>query len=243
MNPPARSPAPPVLPSAPDRGPAEGDAGIAVASRGPGRPPIDRRELEPVLDAVLRLSALKSSRDITLREIAAEAGVSVGRLQHHFGTRDQLIGRAFERYLLRVTSRLDDMGRSTGTATERMARLVDEIAVTHLWQRSSVWIDLLGRSSDSEHYRQIAVGVNDAWFAVLVRLVRDGVASGEFTIEATAEQVAWAIIGAADGLTTLVVVEGAAQTAARAPWRRRQLAMTVEALLGAPLGTPAAAAL
>lgn len=205
------------------------------ASRGPGRPPIDPRELEPVLDAVLRLSALKSSRQITFREIAAEADVSVGRLQHHFRTRDQLIGRAFEWYLLRVTDRLDEMGRSPGTATERMAQFVDEIAINHLWQRSSVWIDLLGRSSDSDAYRAIAEEVNEAWFQVLARLLRDGAESGEFTLPASLDETAWAIIGAADGLTVLVVAEGAHRAERRAPWRRQQLAMTVDALLGTRL--------
>ena len=199
--------------------------------RGPGRPPIDRRELEPVLEAVLRLAARGGSRSVTFREIASEAGVSVGRLQHHFGTRDELISAAVEWHLLQVTERLDALGRQPGTATERVGRMIDEI-VDRSWQRSSIWIDLLGRSSDSATYRTAAREVNDAWYHVLVRIIRDGAEAGEFVLRASVEDTARNLVCASDGLAVLVVQDGPAENEARAPWRRHLFAMTVGALLG-----------
>lgn len=199
--------------------------------RGPGRPPIDPSELDPILDAVLRLAALKGSRRITFREIAAEADVSVGRVQHHFGTREKLIHRAFERYLMRVTERLEELRRRPGTATERMALMIDEVSFRHSWQRSHVWIDLLGRSSDSEAARHIANEVNDAWFRVIGQLVREGIETGEFSPRGSADDTAWGIIAAADGLTIVVVADGAEHAAERAQRRRRLLGLVVGSML------------
>lgn len=202
------------------------------ATPGPGRPPLDRRELDPLLDAVLRCTALKGSRRATLREFAAEAGLSVGALQHHFGTRDALIRAAFERHLLKVTDRLERFRRSRGSASLRMGRFIDEIAFHHSWERATIWIDLAGRASDSEEYRGLLRQVNQAWHGVLVQLIAEGAESGEFALRCSAADAAWHIIGIADGLVITILSDGRTATVERGPWRRRQLAMAIESLLG-----------
>jgi len=46
---------------------------------------------QALLDAAIRVVAGKGLRGLTLRAVAAEAGVTHGLVRHHFGTRDALI--------------------------------------------------------------------------------------------------------------------------------------------------------
>lgn len=199
---------------------------------GPGRPPLDRSELDPILDAVLRLAATSSSRSITFRQIATEAAVSVGKLQHHFGTRDELIREAFAHHLLAITGRLNELGTSTGDARQRISRLADEIAEHRSWQRATLWIDLLSRAIDSEEYRQTVQTISRAWLNVFEELIEFGRASGEFSLRGTVEDAAAHIVGVADGLTVVIVTAGEAELDAQRQLRRHMLATAIESAVG-----------
>ena len=185
-----------------------------------------------MLEAVLRVAASSSSRQITLKQIAAEAGVSIGKLQHHFGTRDDLVRESFEHHLLGITRRLDALRQAEGTAVERMARLADEVAEHRSWQRSTLWIDLLGRSIDSVEYRATVQEINRAWNGVFAELIRDGVRAGEFAVATSVEDAAAHIVTMADGLTVHVLVTGEGRVGAERDERRALLAAAIESALG-----------
>ncbi|SES18070.1 transcriptional regulator, TetR family [Lentzea xinjiangensis] len=56
--------------------------------------------------AVCRLIAQRGLDAVSLRHVAAEAGVSMGRVQHYFATKDDLLMFAFELISDRVAARL-----------------------------------------------------------------------------------------------------------------------------------------
>lgn len=199
---------------------------------GPGRPPLERSELDPIFDAVLQVVSGCSSRQATLRQIATAAGVSIGKLQHHFGSRDDLVCEAFEHHLLAITKRLEALRNIDGSATSRMAMLVDEIVESRSWQRSTLWIDLLNRSVDSDDYRASVQQVYSAWTAVFRDLIHDGVQSGEFTVTTSVDDAAASIVAMADGLTVLVVTFGESQIDAGRQRRRSVLTAAIKAAVG-----------
>lgn len=78
----------------------------------PGRPPKDaeKNARQDLLDAAIRSFAAEGFRKVSLADIAAEAGVSIGLIRHYFGSKDGLIeecnrivadtlGRMFRRML------------------------------------------------------------------------------------------------------------------------------------------------
>lgn len=199
---------------------------------GPGRPPLDRGELEPILEAVLRVAAIGSSRQITLKQIAAEAGVSIGKLQHHFGTRDELVRQAFEHHLLGITGRLDSLRQEAGSAVERMARLADEVAEHRSWQRATLWVDLLGRGIDSQEYQATVREIYRAWNSVFTELIRDGLRTGEFHVATTIDDAVAHIVAMADGLTALVVSSGIEHIEDERARRRDLFARAIESAVG-----------
>ncbi len=197
----------------------------------PGRPTIDPSELIPLLEAVLRLAARRSSQLMTIREIASEAGVSVGRLQHHFGSRDDLITQAFEHHLLLVVERFNAMREAPGTVIERMEQVLREVAIGRSWERSTIWVDIIARAVVSEKYREIANVINEQWRNLLVEIVQEGVDSGEFRVRSSVADAAAHLVAVSDGLSMLVVSGGEAAVAAGAEYRRRLVFDAASAVL------------
>lgn len=157
----------------------------------------------------------------------------MGKLQHHFGTRDELVRQAFEHHLLSITRHLEALRNAGGSATKRMSMLVDEIIENRSWQRSTLWIDLLSRSIDSAEYRSSAREIYQAWRTVFSELIQDGLQTGEFTVSTTAEDAAASIVAMADGLTILVITSGEEQLDREQEHRRALLATVINSAVGA----------
>jgi DNA-binding transcriptional regulator YbjK len=66
---------------------------------------INDRE-RPVMEAALRLIGRNGLKGVTHRAVAAETGMSLGAITHHFGTRDLLVEAALNFALTREVKRL-----------------------------------------------------------------------------------------------------------------------------------------
>ena len=63
-----------------------------------------------IMHAAMVLGPKKAGgREVTVRDICAEAGVSVGAFYHHFSSRDELFERSFEYFDLALTKRMDKL--------------------------------------------------------------------------------------------------------------------------------------
>ncbi|MET8119481.1 TetR family transcriptional regulator C-terminal domain-containing protein [Micromonospora sp. NPDC005291] len=74
----------------------------------------ERRTL--IADALMRVAADQGLEAVSLRHVAAEAGVSAGMVQHYFRTKDEMMAFALavvrERGQIRVTEALTRLGES-----------------------------------------------------------------------------------------------------------------------------------
>ena len=67
---------------------------------------VDRRERRELLaNALMRLAAAQGLEAVSLRHVAAEAGVSTGMVQHYFRTKDEMMAFAFEMVTDRIRTR------------------------------------------------------------------------------------------------------------------------------------------
>ncbi|GGQ13159.1 hypothetical protein GCM10010266_40230 [Streptomyces griseomycini] len=67
---------------------------------------VDHRERRELLaDALMRLAATRGLEAVSLRHVAAEAGVSTGMVQHYFRTKDEMMGFALEMVMDRIEER------------------------------------------------------------------------------------------------------------------------------------------
>lgn len=74
----------------------------------------ERRTL--IADALMRVAADQGLEAVSLRHVAAEAGVSAGMVQHYFRTKDEMMAFAMavvrERGQIRVTEALARLGEN-----------------------------------------------------------------------------------------------------------------------------------
>src|ERR1044072_8009953 len=60
--------------------------------------PEDRRKA--LIDATLTCLAREGTAGLSIRKISAEAGISIGLINHHYAGKDELIGAAYEAFSL-----------------------------------------------------------------------------------------------------------------------------------------------
>lgn len=96
------------------------------------KPPADRRD--ELLRAAVRVIAQRGFSAVTLRDVAAEAGVAHGLLRHYFSTRGELLAAAFELAAAEDLDHLPDQRSAPATyLLERCASPSD--------QSYPLWID------------------------------------------------------------------------------------------------------
>ncbi|GAA1090746.1 hypothetical protein GCM10009668_01710 [Nocardioides dubius] len=105
--------------------PASGPAGDADWRR---FAPLD---LDPALRAALDLFVQHGFAATTMREIAAEAGLSVAGVYHHYESKHRLLEAAMDLTMSELRWRVGAARDEDGTPAERFARMVEALALFH----------------------------------------------------------------------------------------------------------------
>ncbi|MFD5463768.1 TetR/AcrR family transcriptional regulator [Kitasatospora sp. NPDC127059] len=71
-----------------------------------------------LIDALLRSATHSGLHSVTMRSVAAEAGVSVRLVQYYFDTKEQLLLAAMTRLATRMGERVQQRVRATGAGTD-----------------------------------------------------------------------------------------------------------------------------
>jgi AcrR family transcriptional regulator len=121
---------------------------------------------EALLDAAERLLVEVGHAGITTRRLAEEAGVNHGLVHYYFGSNENLLVRALERFTERLIARQRDLYASDLPFVEKwrtaMRYLVSE-DVTY----EKVWLELQALAWNDEGLRQRLASVNAEWRRVL----------------------------------------------------------------------------
>lgn len=90
---------------------------MSTVNRSGDRPPEDLTARARIRDAALAQFAEHGFARATLKGVAEAAGVSVGLVQHHFGTKEEL-RQACDTYAAETMGQLDNYGVTGGGATD-----------------------------------------------------------------------------------------------------------------------------
>jgi AcrR family transcriptional regulator len=149
--------------------PANGRAGHA-----------DRRRAE-LLDAARRVVLERGMASARIADIAKATNVSGGLVHYHFATKDELIAE-----MLRATSegeqqQLTDIVEAKASALDRLDRVLRYyIPRTRTDQSWILWIEAWAAALRAPAMQAILLELERAWLQALERVIRDGVAGGEF---------------------------------------------------------------
>lgn len=168
-----------------------------------------------LLDAVVGLLATGGYEGISIRRVAAAAGVSIGAVQHHFPTKDALLSAAMDRLSQRFEERLAARVPADASPATALRAVAHELLGAEPDQRpaSVVWLVRAARAAVDEAtaaaHRAEWQQVEDL-LAHLIGAARADLAPGRVRDEATL------LLAVLDGLAVAGAVEPGRISAQRA---------------------------
>ena len=198
-------------------------------------PRVGFREAErraQVLSAARTCIVTQGYERVTMRDIAETAGVSTGTVVHYFQDKETVLEAA-------LLDKITDTGitfraalAGAHSARERLERLVDASlpATEEVRDEWRLWLTFWGEATRNERLRVVSERQHQRWTRFLARIVREGIATGEFA-QLDADMVAPQIAAVIDGLA----VQATLGNPAISPERMRALCLaTVFSLISSP---------
>jgi AcrR family transcriptional regulator len=159
----------------------------------------------------------------TMRDIAEAAGVSTGTVVHYFGDKETVLEAA-------LLDKITDTGiafraalAGAQSARERLERLVEASlpATDEVRDEWRLWLTFWGEATRNERLRAVSERQHRRWTRFLARILREGVAAGEFA-PLDADAVAPHVAAIIDGLA----VQATLGNPVVPPERMRELCLT-----------------
>jgi len=121
---------------------------------------------EALLDAAERLLVDIGYSRITTRGLAEEAGVNHGLVHYYFGSNENLLVRALERFTERLITRQRELYEAEGPFIEKW-RTAMRYLLSEDVSYEKVWLELQALAWNDRELRERLARVNAEWRAVL----------------------------------------------------------------------------
>jgi AcrR family transcriptional regulator len=131
-------------------------------------------------DAAMRLIAREGFEAVTMRKVAAEAGLSYGSLFHYFDSKDDLLLFAIGRSTAEQGRRVSEF-TSRKKGLQALQQLITDDTLVDSATRDDwmVWQAFIYRSSLQERFARMHAELIDGWVERIRSLLEEAQASGE----------------------------------------------------------------
>lgn len=181
-----------------------------------------------IMDAAEQLLAVYGFDAMRLRDVAQQAGVSIGLIQHYFNTRDELLFETMRMASHRRAHQWVRLAADATNASDKLTALLEgSIDDRH---RCVVWLETCAASTRHPDLRRDVRLTQDAWREAIRAAIDEGVGSGEFRPIVPAQDLVALLVSLIDGLMLASVTEDG-DDASQAE-RIRLLRETAQRLLG-----------
>ena len=201
------------------------------------------RRREELVTAARRVIGRDGFAAATVGTITREAGASLGLLNYHFGSKDEVVAEAFAAAAREDLASLEAISRRFEDPAERLAAYLDqsEWADQQSWR---LWVDAWGESVHTPLVRDTLGRFDIGWRAVLAEVISEGVRVGRWAC-ADPQDTAARLVAVLDGIGLHTTVHGEDVPPERATaWARRLAELELGVTLPAPpppVTAPAAA--
>lgn len=158
---------------------------------------------EAILQAAMRVALAEGLAAMTVRRVAAEAGVATGQVHHHFTSGGELKSLAFVQ-LIRELLDADVAGKQAGWREQLHAMLGSDDGrfepYIRLWREAQI---LASRDAD---IKGAYVMTMEMWHQETVALIKAGTKAGALRPGDRAENIAWRLIGLVCGLDGMYIL-------------------------------------
>ena len=178
------------------------------------------RRREELVTAARQVIGRDGFAAATVGTITREAGASLGLLNYHFGSKDEVVAEAFAAAAHEELAALEAISRRFEAPPDRLAAYLDqsEWADGSSWR---LWVDAWGESVHSSLVRDTLGRFDVGWRAVLAEVLEDGVRQGCWRCE-DPQDTAARLVAVIDGIGLHTTVHGEDVPPERATaWARR----------------------
>ncbi len=166
---------------------------------------------------------------VRLRDVGRAAGVSIGMIQHYFGSRDELLQETLSSASRERVRSWTDSGNRHSDPGRRLGALLDQaVADDH---RCLMWIQTCAAASRHPQLRPDVVLTQNAWREGLNAVITDGVAHQTWTPQLTVAQIVDVLVPTIDGLMLEAATGSAAEKNGGRPHRSEVLRNVASSLL------------
>jgi AcrR family transcriptional regulator len=163
---------------------------------------------EQMLAAAAELIPQRGFANMRISDVAHRAGVSPALVIYYFGTKDRLLTEAV-RYNERIFDELTQAKLAETTSfVERLETIVElSCAPSSRHGAWSIWLELWAQALRRPESAASRRALDDEWRALIERIIRDAVASGEVGSEVDVEDFVVTFAALLDGLLIQVALE------------------------------------
>jgi len=132
----------------------------------------------------MSLIAKHGLEGVTMRAVAAEAGLSYGSLFHYFNSKDELLMHAVRHSTTLQTDRINKF-TSQYSGIKALEHLLCDDAIINESSRDDwiVWLTFLYKAAMQTSFAEAYAELIDGWQARIVRLLEDAQQAGEIRSE------------------------------------------------------------
>ena len=191
------------------------------------------RRREELVGAARRVIGRDGFAAATVGEITREAGASLGLLNYHFGSKDEVVAEAFAEAAREELRALEAISRRFEDPADRLAAYLgkSEWADVAAWR---MWVDAWGESVHSGVVRDTLGRFEVGWRAVLAEVLTDGVRHGCWECD-DVQDTAARLVAVIDGIGLHTTLHGEDVPPERAAaWARRLVELELGVTLPAP---------
>ena len=156
--------------------------------------------MDRLLEAFLTITSERGLDLATMREVAAATGVSVGTVQYYFRTKDEMLLRAFEHTIGRITTRAAGIAREGPVGSVVRKVLLEFLPMDDLRRRESrVYLAFAARAAVTpalaSYQHSLLAGLREQCAAAYRLAQERGEGVGEFVPESAAIETAALVDG------------------------------------------------
>ena len=160
--------------------------------------PVDKRRL--LLDAATKVFAERGYHESRVGDIAAEAGVAYGLLYHYFSSKEEVLHTIFRETWGQMLATIHGIENGGGASRDQVRRVA--AVVLGAWKANPDLIRLLVREVARDPRLEREIEEIRLAFDALERIVRRGVATGEFRSDLQPRVASWVLYGALEEVLT-----------------------------------------
>lgn len=175
------------------------------------------QQREMLAGAAARLVARAGLEAVSLRTTAAEAGVSMGRVQHYFATKDDLLLEALKHAYRGMEARIEErLAHGAADERETLVAILEELLAEHHATRDAIRINaaFAARALRDERVAAVVTDGDHEIEALAIAVVADAQAKGLVDRDVNAELDGKSLFALATGLGIQVALYGASPISA-----------------------------